>query len=204
MKKLFFSLLAVCATFGLAHAQSSLVIDNFNSGTATGTTSAAVLGYTSSWVGQVTQNASTITVGGSAKDDNGWGANNQSLNATPYSFLAITAQRDATNAGTSFVINFFDDSLASTQYQVSTASFAIGSLTTVYIPLNWSGINSANLTEWNMGGGTSGINPYLMTFDNLAFTTAIPEPSTYAAIFGVACLGAAIVRRQKRRTSVAA
>ena len=36
-----------------------------------------------SWVGQVTQNANTLTVGGTAADDNGWGTTGLAPRSTP-------------------------------------------------------------------------------------------------------------------------
>jgi hypothetical protein len=41
-------------------------------------------------VGNTTQNATTLTVGGNARDDNGWGATGLSLNATGMNVLTVT------------------------------------------------------------------------------------------------------------------
>ncbi len=185
-------LIAACAIASIAQAQ--IVLDNFNSGTATGATVAG-----SSWVGQVTQNATTITVGGLANDDNGWGTTSVNVNATGMSFVTFIAQRDTGNATSTLTIQFEDSSLNTQVYSVATSAFNIGSLTTVSIALAWTGgFNPTQITGWSIGGGgiTTAGPDFAMTFDSLALTTAIPEPSTYAAIFGVLTLGLAAYRRR--------
>jgi hypothetical protein len=189
MKK-FISLLFLCSVVG---AQAQIILDNFNTGTATG----AVVGSTS-WVGQVTQNATTITVGGTANDDNGWGTTSASVNATGMSFVTFTAQRDSGNAASSLTIQFEDVSLNTQVYSFSTSAFSIGSLSTVSVALAWTGgFDPTQITGWNIGGGAAspGSSAFRMTFDNLALT-AVPEPSTYAAILGGLALGFAAWRRR--------
>jgi hypothetical protein len=156
-----------------------------------------------SWVGQVTQNANSITVGGSAADDNGWGAGGLSLNASAMTFLSITAQRDAGNQAPTLFIQFEDRNLRTTVFSVDTSLFALGLPSTVQIPLaNWTiDFGATDIASWSIGGGSVGTVPFRMTFDEIRFTTtAIPEPSTYAAIFGALSLvGAAVWRRRVRR-----
>lgn len=75
----------------------------------------------------------------------------------------------------------------------------------------------ADSSQWTTGGTVSGDNlavtfsliNYANTlsssdffgFDNVTLTAAaVPEPSTYAAIFGVVALGGAMIARRRRRT----
>ncbi len=177
-------LLAAC--FALASATSALaqaiVLDTFNSGSATGSVRPGT-----SWVGQTTQNAGTVTVGGGARDDNGWGATGLSLNATGMNFLAITAQRDAGHTAPSFVIQFEDRNLNTQVFAVNASTFASGTLSTVQITLgNWNaGFDRTQITGWSIGGGSVGTAPFRMTFDLLQLSaTASPGVPVAPAITG--------------------
>ena len=173
-------------------ASAQIVLDTFNSGAATGSVRAG-----STWVGNVTQNTTTITVGGTAKDDNGWGVTGLSLNATGLTNLFVTAQLEAGNAATSFVIQFEDVSLNTQVFSVSSAAFTVGSLTTVNIPINFTGpFNRANISGWNIGGGSTGILAFNFTFDNLLLS--IPEPSTYGLLaLGLGVVLVPVLRRRR-------
>jgi hypothetical protein len=153
-----------------------------------------------SWVGQVTQNATSITVGGTAADDNGWGATGLSLNATGMNYLTITAQRDAGNQAPTLFVQFEDRNSRTKVYSVSTSLFATGTPTTVALPLTgWTIDFGANdISAWSIGGGSVGTVPLRLTFDDLAFTaSAIPEPSSYAVLFGLSAgLAVAWCRRR--------
>src|SRR5687767_7233911 len=120
------SLVLVLAAFVATGTAQTLVLDAFNAGGSTGAVRAGT-----SWVNNVTVNASTITVGGSARDDNGWGATGLSINATGMNFVSITAQRDTGHAATSVVVQFEDRSLNTHVFSVSASAFAVGSLTHV-------------------------------------------------------------------------
>ena len=87
---------------GAASGQT-ILLDNFDAGSATG----SVLAGTS-WVGSVTQNDTSITVGNNATDVNGWAKTGLSLNATGSNFLTVTAQRNSGNAATTFAVQFED------------------------------------------------------------------------------------------------
>ncbi len=175
---------------------SSLLLSSFGASVGSGW----VLS-TSSWVGNVTQNAASITVGGTARDDNGWGASGLSLDATGMNFISITAQRDAGNQATSIFLQFEDRNLRTQVFSVSTSQFAIGVPTTVHVPIGAWTINfgSSDIASWSIGGGGTGIGdtavPFRLTIDELSFTaSAIPEPATYAAILGIAALLGAVWR----------
>ncbi len=173
------------------------LISSFNGDAASGATIAG-----SSWVGQVTQNAGYITIGGTARNDNGWGADHVSLNATGMNFITITAQRDAGNATGSLFLQFEDVHFRTQVFSLSTSSFAIGTPTQAQIVLGvWSGsFDFTQIVGWSIGGGNVGNNDFRMSLHNVEFAaSAIPEPSTYAAFFGVAALATAAVRRRRRR-----
>ncbi len=182
----------VSLTLLAASASAQIVLDTFNAGTAIGSVRAGT-----SWVGNVTQNATTITVGGTAKDENGWGVTGLSLNATGLTNLFVTAQLEVGNAATSFVIQFEDASLNTQVFSVSSTAFTIGSLTTVNIPVAFTGaFNAANISGWNIGGGSTGILAFNFTFDNLLL--AVPEPSTYALLaLGLGVVLVPVLRRRR-------
>ena len=118
------------------------------------------------------------------------------------SLLSLTATV-TTNPGTSFTLELIDNAALSQSYNGSWGSFTTGSSSTATLTFGSAtpGFNFANILGMTLS--TAGGNPsnsVMVTLDQL---TAVPEPSTYAAIFGLACLGAAIVR-QKRRAAVAA
>jgi len=173
---------------------ASLTLSSFDSSAGSGSVRA-----NTSWVGQVTQNASSITVAGIAGDDNGWGATGLSLDASSMTFLAITAQRDAGNLAPSVFIQIEDRTLRTKVYSVSTSLFAFGTPTTVHVPLaGWTiDFGASDIFGWSIGGGNVGDVAFRLTFSDVGFTTsAIPEPSTYAALLGLsACLAVAWRRR---------
>jgi hypothetical protein len=196
MKKIL-ALLSACSFAGLVQAQV-YVLDNFNTPGATG----AVLSGTS-WVtaGNVTYpDTGTMKVGGTALDDSGWGYTGASINATGLNFLAVTAKVDAGNAAAFLALGFSDSGLNSDAFSISTSLFT-SVMSTVYVPVAWTNIDPADIVHWDMGGGTSGLSAFRMTFDNIALSAtgaAIPEPSTYAAIFGALALGLVAYRRRQQ------
>ena len=159
-------IVALAAAFQGADAQTVL-LDSFNAGAATGSVVAGT-----SWVGNVTQNAGTLTVGGSARDENGWRATGRSINATGMNFIAISAQRDAGNAATSLVIQFEDRNLNTQVFSVSSGAFSVGSLSLVQIAIpTWTaGFDPTQITGWSLGGGGLGLTAFRMTFDQLSLT----------------------------------
>jgi hypothetical protein len=177
----------------------TVLLDNFNTGTASG----AVISGTS-WVGQVTQGATSLTVAGTAKDDNGWGATFSAVNVSGMNYLNITAQRDAGNVAPTLSIQLLDENLNSEVFTTPTSSFLVGAMSTVSIAISsWGSLDPARITDWNIGGGGVGTVAFRMTFDNLALSAAaIPEPSAVAALAGVAALGLAALRRYRVKRTV--
>lgn len=148
---------------------ADLTVENFNNPGATG---AVILNST--WVGNLTRNPNTIAVAGNARDDNGWGAIGQSLNATGMAYVTIFAQRDAGNVAPSLVVQFEDVQLRTHTLSVSTSLFAVGTITAVQIPLGTStnGFDFARITGWSIGGGTSGVVAFRMTLDHLTLSAS--------------------------------
>ncbi|WP_438480137.1 PEP-CTERM sorting domain-containing protein [Oleiharenicola lentus] len=200
MKKTAFTLLFL-GVAASAFAQT-LLIDDFNVSVTSGE---GTVNASSSWAGQVTQGATTIVIGGTAKDDNGFEYFPASfLNLSAFNQITVVGQRDVGNVATSFALSFdsFDGENFTTQVvSVAMSAFNIGSLTTVNIPVAWT-IDATNIAYVSFGGGSIGSAAFRMTLDNLAATTsvsAIPEPSTYAAIFGAMALGLVAYRRRQAR-----
>ena len=174
---------------------SSILLSSFNSTAGSGATLSGT-----SWVGQVTQNSSSITVSGTATDENGWGARGLSLDTTGMNFLTITAQRDAGNQAPTLFFQFEDQSLRTRVLSVSTSLFAIGMPTVVQIPLqSWTiDFGSSSIAAWSLGGGSIGTVPFRFTFDEVSFSaSAIPEPGTYALLAGALCLSLAVAWRRR-------
>jgi len=153
-----------------------------------------------SWanLGNVVLNGTTITVGNTALNDNGWGLENTLIDAHLMQSITIVAQRDSGNASQFFVIAFEDGGSDAAIFSIPTSSFTTGAMTTVEIPiLSWGNVNPAAITGWTIGGGTGGVVPFRMTLDDLSMSSsAIPEPATYAALGGVLVLGFAVWRRR--------
>ncbi len=173
-----------------------VLLSSFDGGVGAG----QVLGGTS-WAGNVTQHPQSIAVGGTASDDNGWGARNVALDASGMNYLTVTAQRDAGNQAPTLFFQFEDRSLRTKVFSVTTSSFAVGSFTTVQIPLGaWTlDFGPNEITGWSIGGGSVGTVPFRMSFDTVSFSvTAIPEPATYGVSVAVLGLATAVARRRWR------
>jgi len=172
------SLLIAISPAGRVAAQTVL-LDDFNSGTTTGT---AVPGST--WAGNVTQNAGTITVGGSALDENGWYAPAVTIDATGMNYVTITGQREAGNAAPSLALQFEDPNLNTAVFSVATTQFAVGQLTVVRIPiLSWStGFDFTQITAWDLGGGSPGTLLFNMTFDELLLESSVLAAPTITSM----------------------
>lgn len=168
--------LAGLAAVALSRAQT-IVLDNFNAGSATGSVLAG-----SSWVGQVTQNAGSISISGTATDINGWGVTGLALNATGTNFLTVTAQRDAGSTATTFAIQFEDQALHTRVVMVNASAFAVGVPTTVQIPLPSApaGFSSAQIVSWSAGGGGLGTTLWGLTLDLLALDATVDSGATLA------------------------
>jgi hypothetical protein len=165
----------LASTLPLFPQPAAITLDTFDSAGARG----APLPFTS-WEGQITRNATSITVGGTARDDNGWGAEGLNLNATGMTAIAVTAQRDPGNAAGALVIEFQDQRLNSAVFSTPMSGFPTGAAGVVQIPIiTWpAGFDRTRITGWTLGGGTPppGSAAFRLTLENLELTAAGGPP----------------------------
>jgi len=172
---------------------TTLLLSSFTGDAASG----AVI-PTSTWAGNVTQNSGYITIGGTARDDNGWRATGLSLDLSAMNFITLTAQRDPGNATGSLFLQFEDFNSRPITFSLSTSAFAVGSPTQAQIVLGvWSGdFDFTHVVSWSIGGGGVGTNDFRLSLHQVEFgASAIPEPSTSATLMGLVALAAAAYRR---------
>ena len=149
----------------------SLELDSFAQPGAQG----AVL-PTSTWAaaGNVIRLPDAITVTGTARDDNGWGATGLNVDGRAMAYVTLVAQSDAGNQAGSLVFQLEDAALRTHTVAVPTTQFALGVRTTVQVPLGaWPAatvFDAARITGWTLGGGTLGLVPFRMTLDQVALT----------------------------------
>jgi hypothetical protein len=126
------------------------------------------------------------------------------FNASPISigsntYLSVTAQTLSTNSAgaTSFAVFLVDSNDHTAFASFGTAAFPTGSYTTISGALTFgNGFNSTSITSIIITGGIpGGTDRFNVSFDNVS---AVPEPSTYAALMGAAAMGLAVVWRKKR------
>lgn len=120
------------------------------------------------------------------------------VDITGYTQISVTAQVNASNAsGFTFLVYSGPTDFASADFL---ASDFTGSLTTVTKTLAFSsGFDASTFIYYGINGGTpSGTSNFRYTFDSASVsTTAIPEPSTFAALSGIAVLGFVAYRRRR-------
>ena len=149
----------------------SLELDSFAQPGAQG----AVL-PASTWAaaGNVIRLPDAITVSGTARDDNGWGATGLNVDGRAMAYVTLVAQSDAGNQAGSLVFQLEDAALRTHTVAVPTTQFALGVRTTVQVPLGaWPAatvFDAARITGWTLGGGTLGLVPFRMTLDQVALT----------------------------------
>jgi hypothetical protein len=152
-----------------------------------------------SWEGNVTQGAASITVGGTARDDNGWGRTGMLLDVSGMNSITITAARNAGNAAGSLFLQLEDLRLVTSVFSVDTSLISFDTPTQVYIAVSaWpSGFDPTQVTGWSIGGGGVGTQDFRMTLYEVGFSaTAIPEPAEITTALGLAALAAAAYRRR--------
>jgi hypothetical protein len=151
------------------------------------------------WEGNVAQGAASITIGGTARDDNGWGKTGLALDVSGMNFITITAQRDTGNQAGTLFLQLEDLRLTTSVFSVDTSLISFDTPTQVQISITgWPvGFDSTNITGWNIGGGGLGTQDFRMTLYGVDLSaTAIPEPAEIAALSGLVALAAAAYRRR--------
>jgi hypothetical protein len=132
------------------------------------------------------------------------------FNASPTSiganqYLAVTFQTLAGNAASSFTVTLKD-----TAGKTAFAAFSLGApaapVTLTQLLTFSGGFNSTAIDSVVLSGNNPiGSAVFSAAFDNISAvaTAPIPEPTTYAAILGVASLGLAAYRRRIRSARAA-
>jgi hypothetical protein len=128
----------------------------------------------STWVGQVERQPAQIVVGGSARDDNGWGASGLDLDLQSFRYLTIVARRDVANQAPAVVFQLEDAALKTHTISVPSSQFPNGNMTEVTVPIGtWSpGFNAARVTGWSIGGGSLGLVAFRFSLDHLALAVS--------------------------------
>lgn len=141
-----------------------------------------------------TPSSSSISVAGT--DDSGLYGSFATVTVGNVSSLYLTATRTS-GAASNYQIELFDADGDSAIYQANLGSFTLNLPSVVLFSLVGSN-GTFNGTAVSVGfvGAGSGSSTIAITLDNLSTTSAIPEPSTYVAIFGAAALGFVVVRRR--------
>ncbi|WP_221030556.1 autotransporter-associated beta strand repeat-containing protein [Actomonas aquatica] len=145
-------------------------LDSFDQDTVSGAPATGT-----SWTGNITQQATSIQVGGTAKDENGWVSASLNLDASAMNYLRILAQRDTGNESPAVVVQFNDLYLTQDAgvFSVGSDAFAAGELTWVQVPIDsWgAGFDASQITDWSLGGGATGLTDFRMTFAHLALSS---------------------------------
>ncbi|MDP1579301.1 MAG: PEP-CTERM sorting domain-containing protein [Candidatus Didemnitutus sp.] len=142
---------------------------------------------------------SITAIGGGSPDDSGnFGFADliSTFNATTaFDTIVAVARVDSGNSSNGFIVNLFD-SQGTGALTATFAASSFNSATFVAVPSNITvhpeNGNRADIAFFGIAGvGTTAA--FRFSFDSL---TAVPEPSTYAAIFGVLALGFVAYRRR--------
>lgn len=111
--------------------------------------------------------------------------------------LTVIAQALTNNAATSFQVILLDSGAKTATATFNASSFLVGSYSTASSALTFSsGFNTAAIDSMIITGAIpSGTARFNFSFDNIS-ATAVPEPSTYAALAGCLALGLVAWRRR--------
>jgi hypothetical protein len=147
------------------------------------------------WSG--TQNSATVSVAGVSNQSGGI----FSTLGTPVNITGQTARLQligsltGTTTTDSFQISLYDAEFDEINYNFSWSAFA-GGTQTVTVNLNApNAAFSGTVSSWGLNLFGSPGDTVSFTFDNLAATTAVPEPSTYA-LLALGVVGLAVYRRR--------
>jgi hypothetical protein len=109
-----------------------------------------------------------------------------------------------TNPSTNFQIGLYDSDGDGRLYQGNWSSFSSSTVEKEII-LSFTGLDNSGTGGFNgtattvalIGGGT-GTSTINFALNTLATTSAVPEPATYAALFGIASLGVCVWRKRRK------
>lgn len=155
----------------------------------------------------ISQGAGFFTIGGATNNNADTSKleiffDSAPLNLTGNTFLVLTAEALSTNAAPSLRVYLYDTLGRGASATFTAGTFVTGSFTTAVQALsitpsgfNYGAVESMVITG-DVQNGTARFN---FNFDNLAVAaSAIPEPSTYAAIFGALALAFVAYRRRQK------
>lgn len=104
-----------------------------------------------------------------------------------------------TNPGTNFQVGLYDSNGNGRLYQANWSSFTTSGvqqeITLSYAVADGAFNGTASVITLSVSGPGNSIN---FSLNNLATTSAVPEPATFAALFGLASLGFCAVRRRRK------
>jgi hypothetical protein len=117
------------------------------------------------------------------------------FDATDLTYLSVLARADAGNQAAGYVVSLFDDvGNAALSGTFSLAAIGWNTATTTLIAHSEGG-DITRISYFGISGiGTA--DAFRASFDSITLASAIPEPSTYAAIFGGLALGFVAYRRR--------
>jgi hypothetical protein len=155
----------------------------------------------STWDGAATQSGGLLVVSAPAQSEQGWGwtaANSgQYLDLSAFNTVTVTAQQSAGNAAGNFSILFFDPNENSTFVTLSMANF-LGGLNAASGTISWGSVDPTKISKWTLGGDFPfSSDAFRLSIDGIVLTTAVPEPTTYAALAGASVLALAWWRRRR-------
>ena len=169
-------------------------ISNFNTSDNIGSSI-----FNDTWVGQYSDGGTFGSIGGTATD---FGSFINILEA-PVSIggdthINLTARLDSGNSATGVTVVLYND-FENYAYANFSSSLLTTNFTTLSVEFVAVGtFDASNVIAFGLSGGSpASTTNFRMSFDGIS-TSAIPEPSTAAALLGVAAIGFCGLRRRRR------
>lgn len=137
-------------------------------------------------------------------NSNGYNFNSLTFNAFTPNSAGSTATFDFQyQIGTSGTFTNFTPTVSYTTVSIAAAPLTVTSISLTAVDLGALNDQSSQITFRFNNTATSGVTSWnTLAVDNFSYSaTAIPEPSTYAVIFGAAALAAAAWHRRRQRAA---